>query len=102
MKLDYEEFATTYNASKKKKILLDVRNPDELRSGSFAAAKNIPIPQLSGRYHELDDQAEIYIFCKMGGRAERAYDFLQDIGIVNLYASTSGGFSDLEGLIDEG
>ncbi len=70
-------------------LVLDVRQPDEFRSGHIAGAKLIPLDQLSGRLNELPRDREILCVCRSGSRSGAAARQLQAAGFngVNL----SGG-----------
>jgi molybdopterin/thiamine biosynthesis adenylyltransferase/rhodanese-related sulfurtransferase len=61
-------------------LLLDVRNPDEWSICSLPGATLIPLPQLPARLQELDPQAEIVVYCKLGGRSADAAGFLRQSG----------------------
>jgi len=73
-----------------KNLLLDVRNPAELRAGAIEGALNIPLPQLRSRLNELPRDRRIVVYCQVGQRACYAYRILvqEDFDAVNL----SGGY----------
>lgn len=73
-----------------KNLLLDVRNPAELRAGAIEGALNIPLPQLRSRLNELPRDRRIVVYCQVGQRAYYAYRILVQEGFdaVNL----SGGY----------
>lgn len=73
-----------------KDLLLDVRNPAELRAGAIEGALNIPLPQLRSRLNELPRDRRIVVYCQVGQRACYAYRILVQEGFdaVNL----SGGY----------
>ncbi|HIF9273145.1 FAD-dependent oxidoreductase [Photobacterium damselae] len=55
-------------------ILLDVRNPGELKNmGFIKGAINIPLDQLRHRMNELPKEKEIIIYCAVGLRGNVAY-----------------------------
>jgi len=60
-------------------FLLDVREPQEYELVNLGGML-IPLPQLQKRYAELDPSREIIVYCKSGGRSERAADFLRSRG----------------------
>ncbi|HEY9777515.1 MAG TPA: molybdopterin-synthase adenylyltransferase MoeB, partial [Planktothrix sp.] len=65
-------------------VLLDVRQPNE---HSICHLKNcvlIPLNELPERMGELDKDAEIVAYCKMGGRSHRAVEFLNANGFKNI------------------
>jgi rhodanese-related sulfurtransferase len=53
-------------------VLVDVRQPAELRTGRVRGAVNIPLGQLSGRLGELDDGRRVALLCHSGARSSRA------------------------------
>ncbi|MCP0887125.1 FAD-dependent oxidoreductase [Ligilactobacillus sp. WILCCON 0076] len=53
----------------KGKILLDVRNPDELAQGTFPNSINIPLSELRERIKELDASKEYIVSCQSGLRS---------------------------------
>lgn len=71
-------------------ILLDVREPFEVELARIAGANLIPLGQLSARYHELDREKEIFVFCHSGVRSEQAAEFLRSAGFPKI-ANVAGG-----------
>jgi len=61
-------------------VILDVRNPDETKSGIIKGALTIPEPQLLARLAELPKDKRILCHCSTGIRAELAYHLLKDMG----------------------
>ena len=78
-----------------KKIIIDVRTPEEYAQGHIIGAKNIPIDKLESRLQELSiykDQ-EIYLVCAVGGRSHKARVFLTQKGFskaINVQGGTRG------------
>jgi adenylyltransferase/sulfurtransferase len=66
--------------SKKKFILLDVREPFEWDIARIEGATLIPLGELASRLGELNPADEIVVQCKSGGRSARAVEFLQENG----------------------
>jgi adenylyltransferase/sulfurtransferase len=60
-------------------FLLDVREPHEYQIASIGGHL-IPLGDLPTRVHELDSSREIVVHCKMGGRSQKAAEFLQQAG----------------------
>lgn len=50
----------------KGKVLLDVRNPNELAKGKFKNSQNIPLDDLRERLNELDKKNEYIVSCQSG------------------------------------
>ena len=61
-------------------VLLDVRNPGELKNGYIEGAINIPVDQLRQRINELPKEKEIVIYCQVGLRGNVAYRQLVNHG----------------------
>src|SRR5271168_611980 len=59
--------------------LLDVREPHEYQIANLGGHL-IPLGDLPARVQELDSSREIVIHCKMGGRSQKAAEFLQQTG----------------------
>ena len=57
-------------------LLLDVRNDDERAAGFAPDSLFIPLPELEQRADELDAQSEYVVVCRLGGRSEKAAEFL--------------------------
>jgi rhodanese-related sulfurtransferase len=57
-------------------VLLDVREPDEWKSGHAPKAHHIPLSQLSARTDELPRNREVFVVCRSGGRSTRAAKML--------------------------
>jgi rhodanese-related sulfurtransferase len=53
----------------KRPFLLDVRQPEEFRSGHISGAKLIPLGELSHRIHEVPQGREIVCICASGHRS---------------------------------
>lgn len=56
--------------------LLDVREPWEVALASIPGSVAIPLHEIPARLKELDVTCEIIVMCKVGGRSQRAADFL--------------------------
>ena len=74
------------NLTKKKAVLLDVREANEWTAGHLAAATNKPLSQLSDEkslaalVKELNKDQIIYCHCKAGRRALTAAEILKKQG----------------------
>lgn len=67
--------------------LIDVREPDEVASGTLPGAVNISLGQLPDRIGELDQGRRVVVFCRSGGRSTMASELL-----------TAAGFTDVVNL----
>ncbi|OSP87529.1 CoA-disulfide reductase [Lactococcus lactis] len=64
----------------KGKVLLDVRNPNELAKGKFKNSQNIPLDDLRERLNELDKKTEYIVSCQSGLRSYNAERILKQEG----------------------
>ncbi len=69
-----EEFAALDGAA-----LIDVREPDELRTVRTEVAQPLPMSTLQEHLDELP-QGTIYVLCHAGGRSARVTQFLEQQG----------------------
>lgn len=63
-----------------KYVVVDVREPYELRSGVIPGALTIPMAQLQNRLSELDKSKSLAVVCASGGRSASASSFLSQQG----------------------
>ncbi|XP_053672137.1 rhodanese domain-containing protein CG4456-like isoform X2 [Anopheles nili] len=91
----YEEVLELPNHPEK--LLIDVRNPDELaETGKIPTSINIPLPLLEDGLKLAADEfkekygrdkpdagTEVIFHCKMGGRAQKAADLATSLGFTN-------------------
>jgi len=100
MKLSCVEFAKMYKDwDLSKKVLLDVRDVSECSAGMLNGGINIPVAELDSRFSEISKDKEIFIYCKSGGRAERAEMFLNYMGFKETRVASPGGYNELKDLI---
>ncbi len=73
-------------SQKPKAFLLDVRQPEEFRSGHIPGAKLIPLGELHTRLKELPKNQEIIVVCRSGNRSLSAMRQLAGAGynVINL------------------
>ena len=71
--------------------VLDVREPHEYEVANIGA-RLIPLGELPERFVELDQNDNLAIHCKTGGRSARAVKLLQDAGFQNVY-NVKGGIT---------
>lgn len=75
---------------------IDVREPDEVASGTLPGTVNIPVGELADRLDELDRERRVVLLCRSGARSGRAAELLTSNGfrdVVNL----SGGMLVADG-----
>lgn len=61
-------------------LVLDVRQPDEFRTGHITGAKLIPLNELSRKMNELPKGREIVCICASGNRSTSAAKLLAKEG----------------------
>jgi NADPH-dependent 2,4-dienoyl-CoA reductase/sulfur reductase-like enzyme/peroxiredoxin family protein/TusA-related sulfurtransferase/rhodanese-related sulfurtransferase len=71
-------------------VLIDVRDPEEVESGTIPGAKNIPLPQLREHLAELSREQEYLVFCQVGLRGYLACRILAQHGFK--CRNLSGGY----------
>jgi sulfur-carrier protein adenylyltransferase/sulfurtransferase len=74
--------------------VLDVREPHEYEVANLETqgAKLIPLGELPNRLSELNQNDEVAVYCKTGGRSAKAVQILQDAGFGNVY-NVEGGIT---------
>lgn len=75
--IQWHELST---ALKEGKVLLDVRNPEEIAKGAFCGSINIPLDELRGRLSELDKSQAYIVSCQSGLRSYNAERILRGHG----------------------
>lgn len=68
-----------------KLLIIDVREPDEVASGSVPHALNVPMSVLSQRMRDIPKDVSIVFICASGHRSARAAELFRKNG----YAATS-------------
>ncbi len=82
-------------------IILDVRQPEEYRSGHLPGAVFIPLPDLINKVGELDHTKPIIAYCRSGNRSRAAAAFLLSDGFSKVY-SMDGGITAWNGQVATG
>ena len=76
--------------------LVDVRTPGEYDAGHIDDAINIDIMNretFTEKFDKFDKKKPIYIYCKLGGRSNKASKVLEELGFVTIY-DFSGGYDE--------
>jgi rhodanese-related sulfurtransferase len=76
--------------------ILDVRTPEEFRSGHPKGAINIPLDQIQGQMSKLDKSKPVITCCRSGARSGMAADFLKSAGFE---AYNGGPWQNVQGLL---
>jgi rhodanese-related sulfurtransferase len=72
-------------------VLIDVRELHEFEAGHAPGATHIPLGELADRLTEVPVAGPVYLICAVGGRSQRAVDFLSQHGVeaVNVTGGTN-------------
>jgi rhodanese-related sulfurtransferase len=82
-------------------VILDVRQPEEYRSGHLPGAVFIPLPDLINKVGGLDHAKPIIAYCRSGNRSRAAAAFLLIYGFSKVY-SMDGGITAWNGQVATG
>jgi phage shock protein E len=78
-------------------FLVDVRTPDEFKSGSAKGAVNIPLDTVMQNLKQFEGKNHIVVFCRSGNRSGQAKSILESNGFKNI---TNGGtWQDVASLV---
>jgi rhodanese-related sulfurtransferase/rubrerythrin len=81
--------------------VLDVRQPQEYRSGHLPGAVFIPLPELPDRTKELDPSKPVLAYCRSGNRSRAAAALLLTEGFPVVF-SLEGGITAWQGEVATG
>jgi sulfur-carrier protein adenylyltransferase/sulfurtransferase len=84
-----------------KPFLLDVREPWEVALAALPGAVNIPLNEIPQRLNELDPASDIVVLCKVGGRSQRAAEFLARSNFAHV-TNLAGGINAWSRDVDPG
>lgn len=77
------------------KVLIDVREDEEVAAGMIEAAKHIPLGDIPDSVEGLDKDKEYIMVCRSGARSMRAAEFLDEKGFK--VSNMKGGMLDWNG-----
>ena len=89
--LSISELYTHYQNLKKDELILDVRSSEEFLEVRIPGAQNKDYQSVAEISEELQTYRDIYIYCRRGGRAEKAFLTLQALGHKNIHYVADGG-----------
>ncbi|MCY9659629.1 rhodanese-like domain-containing protein [Paenibacillus chondroitinus] len=78
------------------RILIDVREPGELKQGYIPGAINIPLSRIKQRVREIPANKNVYLYCRSGMRSKQAARILQKNGFREL-SHLQGGIMSWRG-----
>jgi peroxiredoxin family protein/TusA-related sulfurtransferase/rhodanese-related sulfurtransferase len=76
--ISMEDFA---RLDRDKVTLLDLREPDQVLTGGFEGAINIPFSRIGRELEKLPRDKPVYVFCQEGAFSEEITEALQDWGL---------------------
>jgi rhodanese-related sulfurtransferase len=76
-------------------ILIDVREPSEVKQGKVKGSVNIPLGQLASRISEIPKEKSVYLYCRSGMRSKQAAKILLRSGY-NSVQHLRGGILSLK------
>ena len=74
-------------------VILDVRTPDEFRTGAYPGAINIPVQVLAGRMGEIPKGKPVVVYCASGMRSASAATALVRAGFTDVV--NAGGLGSM-------
>ena len=80
--------------------VLDVREPIEVAYGIIPNALLIPMSDIPKKLSKLNDQKDLYIYCKSGIRSARVCEYLLQKNFKNVY-NIKGGIVSWSREIDQ-
>ena len=80
-------------------VLLDVRTPEEYRSGHIPGSKNIPLQTIDSVSTIVENKdTSLYVYCQSGARSRQAAGLLQQMGYTNV--NNIGGIAAYSGKVE--
>ena len=82
-------------------LILDVRNPDEYKTGHIPKSRNIPVQNLNSKLSSLQPHKDeaVIVYCASGGRSSKAATILSNGGFNKVY--NLGGISNYKGKLEK-
>ncbi len=77
--VDTETFKKIIKTNPESIMLIDVRDADEFKTGSFKTAINIPVDQLENKIKTLPPDKPIVFVCGTGARSGESFYMVQDL-----------------------
>ncbi|MFZ5368629.1 MAG: rhodanese-like domain-containing protein [Spirochaetota bacterium] len=80
---------------KNKAVLIDVRTPEEFKSGHLDNAVNLPLDRIADMIKTLYPYTStpMVLYCRSGNRSQQAYGILKSLGYTQLF--NGGGYQEL-------
>jgi len=71
-------------------VLLDIREPEELKLAMLEKAKHIPMAEIPTRVCELNQDQPLIVMCHSGARSRQVADFLASNGFAQVFNLAGG------------
>ena len=81
--IEMEDYANDYY-KKNNHVLIDVRTPQEFKSGHIPGAKNVPLQSLSENLKKVPKDKTVMVVCRSGHRSGMACRILSNAGYDNI------------------
>ena len=88
--IEAHELAQWVNDADHKMRVIDVRQMEEIRTGTVPKAEALPLHTLPIKVHELPKDEKLVMVCRSGARSAQACMFLQQQGFSNVYNLRGG------------
>ena len=80
-------------------FLVDVRTPDEYKSGHVKGSVNIPLDQIKNQIAKFKGKNNIIVFCRSGMRSGQAKSILEQNGFTNVI--NGGTWNKIDQLVND-
>lgn len=88
--IDASEFFKWVQEANHTMRVIDVRQMEEIRTGTVPKAEALPLHTLPIKVHELPKDEKLVMVCRSGARSAQACMFLQQHGFSNVYNLRGG------------
>lgn len=88
--VEASELAHWVNDANHKLRVIDVRQMQEISTGTVPSAEPLPLHILPAKLHELSPEEKLVMVCRSGARSAQACLFLQQQGFSNVYNLRGG------------
>lgn len=78
-------YKTEFADARKPHVLIDVRTPEEFKSGHIPGAINIDVQVLAQRLQDIPHDKAVVLYCRSGNRSSYAAHILQRAGYAEVY-----------------
>lgn len=88
--IDAAELAQWVSDASHQLRIIDVRQMQEIATGTVPKAEALPLHTLPAKVHELSPAEKLVVVCRSGARSAQACLFLQQHGFSNVYNLRGG------------